>query len=50
VLGTWCWWAPAWLTRLHHRVGISEGPPEDFTQQAISLAATTPENHAVRER
>jgi RND superfamily putative drug exporter len=25
VLGTWCWWAPKWLARLHARFGISEG-------------------------
>lgn len=53
VLGTWCWWAPAWLTRLHHRVGISEGralTPESAAQQQFSLAATTPEMHAVQER
>jgi RND superfamily putative drug exporter len=26
VLGTWCWWAPRSLVRLHDRFGISEGP------------------------
>jgi uncharacterized membrane protein YdfJ with MMPL/SSD domain len=24
ALGTWCWWAPGWLSRLHERIGISE--------------------------
>ncbi|CAN5118120.1 MMPL family transporter [soil metagenome] len=41
VLGTWCWWAPAWLTRFHERFGISEG------QHQISGAATTPVLHAL---
>jgi len=53
VLGTRCWWAPAWLARLHHRFGISEGrdlPPEDEEHQQLSLAATTPDKHAVQER
>jgi RND superfamily putative drug exporter len=27
LLGAWNWWAPAWLTRLHSRVGIHETPP-----------------------
>ena len=24
LLGRWTWWAPAWLTRLHHQLPISE--------------------------
>jgi RND superfamily putative drug exporter len=46
VLGTWCWWAPTWLARLHRRFGLNEGQdlaPEHFAHQEISLAATTPE-------
>jgi uncharacterized membrane protein YdfJ with MMPL/SSD domain len=43
VLGTWCWWAPAWLTRFHQRFGISEDQPE------ISGAATAPVMHALQE-
>lgn len=53
VLGTWCWWAPAWLARLHLRFGISEGQglnPESEEQQQISLTAMPPEKHAVQER
>ena len=42
VLGTWCWWAPKSLIRLHERFGISEGQ--------ISDAATVPESHAFQER
>jgi RND superfamily putative drug exporter len=28
VLGTWNWWAPRWLGRLHGRFGITEGPAD----------------------
>lgn len=24
MLGKWNWWAPAWMTRLHRRIGLSE--------------------------
>jgi uncharacterized membrane protein YdfJ with MMPL/SSD domain len=24
LLGRWTWWAPAWLTRLHQQLPISE--------------------------
>jgi RND superfamily putative drug exporter len=41
VLGTWCWWAPKSLIRLHERFGISEGQ--------ISDAATVPASHALQE-
>jgi len=50
VLGTWCWWAPKWLARLHARFGISEGAaharhlPEP---QQISEAAMVPATQAV---
>jgi RND superfamily putative drug exporter len=44
VLGTWCWWAPKSLVRLHDRIGISEG------EQHTSATATTPAKHALRER
>jgi uncharacterized membrane protein YdfJ with MMPL/SSD domain len=44
VLGTWCWWAPKSLVRLHDRIGISEG------EQHVSHTATTPAKHAPRER
>src|SRR5580693_4031198 len=49
VLGTWCWWAPKWLARLHARFGISEGGthvhhlPEP---QQISEAAMAPATQA----
>jgi RND superfamily putative drug exporter len=25
VMGQWNWWAPKWLTRLHHRLGLNDG-------------------------
>jgi RND superfamily putative drug exporter len=43
VLGTWCWWAPKPLVRLHDRFGISEG-------SEISRAATAPSSNALQER
>ncbi len=47
VLGTWCWWAPKWLARLHERFGISEGgalaKPEDSERQTSQ--ATQPGMH-----
>ncbi len=42
LLGTWCWWAPKWLSRLHERVGISE-------EQPGFPAATMPASHALHE-
>jgi uncharacterized membrane protein YdfJ with MMPL/SSD domain len=45
VLGTWCWWAPKPLSRLHARFGISEGHPAQ-----ISAAATAPAMHVLQER
>jgi RND superfamily putative drug exporter len=24
LLGSWIWWAPGWLRRLHERIGLSE--------------------------
>jgi RND superfamily putative drug exporter len=27
VMGQWNWWAPAWLARVHNRVGLAEAPP-----------------------
>jgi uncharacterized membrane protein YdfJ with MMPL/SSD domain len=41
VLGTWCWWAPRWLARIHQRFGISE---------ERHPAATEPVPHAVPEK
>jgi uncharacterized membrane protein YdfJ with MMPL/SSD domain len=43
-LGTWCWWAPKTLARLHDRFGISEG------EHHISRTATPPARHALQER
>jgi uncharacterized membrane protein YdfJ with MMPL/SSD domain len=45
ALGTWCWWAPGWLARLHRRFGISDGHAA-----RISDTATAPASHAVQER
>ena len=33
VLGTWCWWAPKSLARLHERFGISDGRAVRTAQQ-----------------
>ena len=48
VLGTWCWWAPESLARLHQRFGISEGPavaPPAQRRPRVFQAATTPASH-----
>jgi len=29
VMGQWNWWAPAWLVRIHNRIGLAEAPPPD---------------------
>ncbi len=53
VLGTWCWWAPKWLTRLHERFGISEGHAvahQTPAQQEISEAAMAPATYAAQGR
>jgi putative drug exporter of the RND superfamily len=45
LLGTWCWWAPPSLARLHRRFGISEGAvvtPQAQWRQQVSEAATVP--------
>jgi RND superfamily putative drug exporter len=26
TMGEWNWWAPKWMTKLHNRIGIEEGP------------------------
>jgi uncharacterized membrane protein YdfJ with MMPL/SSD domain len=53
ALGTWCWWAPKSLTRLHARFGISEGGaavPVAQVHQQISTTAMVPATTAVQER
>ncbi len=55
VLGTWCWWAPKSLARLHERFGISDGRAVRTAQQKrgphrISGAAMAPARHALQER
>jgi len=52
ALGTWCWWAPKWLGRLHERFGISEGQSVEQIHelQQVSETATTPAVHAFQER
>jgi uncharacterized membrane protein YdfJ with MMPL/SSD domain len=55
VLGTWNWWAPKWLSRLHARFGISEGHAiahQTYAQQEVSAmeTATTPAMYALQER
>jgi putative drug exporter of the RND superfamily len=41
LLGRWNWWAPAWLTRLHERFGISE--------ERLPVTAMAPATYAVQE-
>jgi putative drug exporter of the RND superfamily len=31
LMGHWNWWAPAWMRRLHERVGLVEHPTEPAT-------------------
>jgi uncharacterized membrane protein YdfJ with MMPL/SSD domain len=53
VLGTWCWWAPKSLARLHRRFGINEGHAVERNAQEqlpIPDAAMVPAMHAVQER
>jgi RND superfamily putative drug exporter len=53
VLGTWNWWAPKPLARLHKRFGISEGhavAQETHELQDVSEMAMVPELYAVQER
>jgi putative drug exporter of the RND superfamily len=45
ALGTWCWWSPRWLARIHQRFGITEGHPA-----RISAAAAAPATYALQER
>jgi uncharacterized membrane protein YdfJ with MMPL/SSD domain len=53
ALGTWCWWAPRSLARLHGRFGISERAPvasEVQVHQQVSATAMVPATTAVHER
>jgi RND superfamily putative drug exporter len=53
ALGTWCWWAPKWLGRLHEHFGISEGQSVEQRideLHKVSETAITPAVHAFRER
>ena len=34
LLGRWNWWAPAWLKRLHERIGLREHPLPDAAPPA----------------
>jgi RND superfamily putative drug exporter len=45
ALGTWCWWAPNWLVRIHRRFGISEGQgiSEIHEVPDVSESAVSPE-------
>jgi uncharacterized membrane protein YdfJ with MMPL/SSD domain len=50
VLGTWCWWAPKSLARLHERFGIREGhavPSQTHGHPQVFQAATVPASHVV---
>jgi putative drug exporter of the RND superfamily len=37
LLGRAAWWAPAWLRRVHDRVGVSEATPEPEPQPEPAL-------------
>ena len=32
AMGDWNWWAPKWMTKLHNRIGIEEGPRPERPQ------------------
>lgn len=35
LLGSWNWWSPAPLRRLHDRIGLSESLPEPTVQERV---------------
>ncbi|MDG4820723.1 MMPL family transporter [Asanoa sp. WMMD1127] len=37
LLGRWNWWAPAWLARLHARIGLTEATPDPAPAPALAL-------------
>lgn len=37
LLGSWNWWSPTWLRRIHDRVGLSEG---DATMTSVTPSTT----------
>ena len=37
LLGSWNWWSPAPLRRLHDRIGVSEEPPAPTTARALAV-------------
>jgi putative drug exporter of the RND superfamily len=42
VMGQWNWWAPAWLTRVHRRLGLNDGhslPPQPATESSNETVA-----------
>ena len=45
LLGDDCWWAPAWMKRIQHRVGLGEPILDDErpgTENLVDLVKTTP--------
>lgn len=40
LLGDWNWWSPAWLRKLHARIGIDEGPSAGAPVTPAPLAAS----------
>jgi RND superfamily putative drug exporter len=35
VMGEWNWWAPKWLSRIHHRFGLDHGNGIAATSRAV---------------
>jgi putative drug exporter of the RND superfamily len=46
LMGHWNWWAPAWMRRLHERVGLVEHPTEPATALAPAPAPTPSQKHS----
>jgi RND superfamily putative drug exporter len=40
VAGKWNWWAPAWMHRMHERIGLSEAEPELDLRDILDLRDT----------
>jgi RND superfamily putative drug exporter len=38
AMGEWNWWAPKWMTKLHHRIGIEDGVRSERPETPALLA------------
>ncbi|MEJ7790057.1 MAG: MMPL family transporter [Thermoleophilaceae bacterium] len=43
LLGSWNWWSPAPLRRLHDRIGVSEEPPAPTAARALAVPTISQE-------